>query len=181
MVASRPVLPGKMVKLLSCFKIYSLNFFLNWRIIHLQYCGFCHTSTWIIHRYTYTPSLLNPTPISYPILPLYVITENWVELPVSHRKFPHGIYFIYGNDAKECSNYRPIALISHASEVMLQARLQQYMNCELPDVQAGFRKSRGTRDQTTNIRWIIEKARVPEKHLFLLYWLCQSPWLCGSQ
>ena len=75
-------------------------------------------------------------------------------------------------NAKECSNYRTIALISHASKVMLkilQARLQQYMNSELPDVQAGFRKGRGTRDQIANIRWIIEKARVPEKHLFLLY------------
>ena len=62
--------------------------------------------------------------------------------------------------AKECSNYHSIALISHASKVMLkilQARLQQYMNHELPDVQAGFRKGRGTRDQTTNIHWIIEK------------------------
>ena len=73
-------------------------------------------------------------------------------------------------NAKECSNYCTIALISHASKVMLQARLQQYVNCELPDVQAGFRKGRGTRDQTVNIRWIMEKARrVPEKHLFLLY------------
>ena len=73
---------------------------------------------------------------------------------------------------KEHSNYRTIALISHASKVMLkilQARLQQYMNCELPDVQAGFRKDRGTRDQIANICWIIEKERVPEKHLFLLY------------
>ena len=75
-------------------------------------------------------------------------------------------------NAKECSNYCTIALISHASKVMLkilQARLQQYMNCELPDVQAEFRKGRGTRDQIANIRWIIEKARVPEKYLFLLY------------
>ena len=52
---------------------------------------------------------------------------------------------------------------------ILQARLQQYVNCEIRNVQAGFRKGRGTRDQITNIRWIIEKARVPEKHLFLLY------------
>ena len=65
---------------------------------------------------------------------------------------------------------------------ILQARLQQYMNRELPNVQAGFRKGRGTRDQIANIRWIIEKSkRVPEKHLFLLYWLCQSLWLCRSQ
>ena len=72
----------------------------------------------------------------------------------------------------ECSSYCTIALISHTSKVMLkvlQARLQQYMNCELPDVQAGFRKGRGTRDQIANIFWIIEKARVPEKHLLLLY------------
>ena len=74
-------------------------------------------------------------------------------------------------------------LISHASKAMLkilQARLQQYVNSELPDVQAGFRKVRGTRDQIANIHWITEKARVPEKCLFLLYWLCQSLWLCGS-
>ena len=75
-------------------------------------------------------------------------------------------------NAKECSNYRTIALISHASKVMLkilQARLQQYVNCELPDVQTGFRKGRGTRDQIANIRWVNEKARVPEKRLFLFY------------
>ena len=65
-----------------------------------------------------------------------------------------------------------MALISHASKVMLkilQARFQQYMNCELPDFQDGFRKGKGTRDQIANIHWIIEKARVSEKHLFLLY------------
>ena len=65
-------------------------------------------------------------------------------------------------NAKECSNYHTIALISHASKVMLkilQARLQQYMNPELPDVQAGFRKGRGTRDQIANICWIMEKAK----------------------
>ena len=64
-------------------------------------------------------------------------------------------------NAKECSNYCTIALISHAGKVMLkilQARLQQYMNCEIPDVQAAFRKGRGTRDQIANIRWIIKKA-----------------------
>ena len=75
-------------------------------------------------------------------------------------------------NAKECSNYRPIALISHASKVMLkilQARLQQYMNRELPDVQAGFRKGRGTRDQIANICWIIEKQESSRKNLFLFY------------
>ena len=85
---------------------------------------------------------------------------------------------------KECSNDHTIALISHASKVMLkilQARLQQYVNRELPNAQTCLRKGRGNRDQIANIHWIIEKARVPEKHLFLLYWLCQSLWLCGSQ
>ena len=75
-------------------------------------------------------------------------------------------------NAKECSNYCTIALISHASKVMLkilQARLQQYVNHELPDVQAGFRKGRGTTDQIANICWIVEKAREYQKHLFLLY------------
>ena len=69
-------------------------------------------------------------------------------------------------------NAQTIALISHASEVMLkilQARLQQYVNRELPDDQTGFRKGRGARDQIATIHWIIEKAGVPEKHLFLLY------------
>ena len=69
-------------------------------------------------------------------------------------------------NAKECSNYHTTALISHASQVMLkilQARLQQYVNRELPDVQAGFKKGRGTRDQTANICWIINKAREFQK------------------
>ena len=72
-------------------------------------------------------------------------------------------------NAKECSNYHTTALISHASQVMLkilQARLQHYVNHELPDVQARFRKGRGTRDQIANIHWIIEKPReIPGKHL----------------
>ena len=72
-------------------------------------------------------------------------------------------------NAKECSNYHTIALISHASKVMLkifQARLQQYVNHELPDVQAGFRKGRGTRDQIANICWIMEKAREFQKNIY---------------
>ena len=67
-------------------------------------------------------------------------------------------------NVKECSNYRTIALISHASKVMLKIQ-QQYMNRELPDVQAGFRKGRGTRDQIANISWIIEKAREFQKNI----------------
>ena len=69
-------------------------------------------------------------------------------------------------NAKECSNYHTIAFISHASKVMLkilQARLQQYMNHELPDVEAGFRKGRGTRDQIANIRWIMKKQESSRK------------------
>ena len=69
-------------------------------------------------------------------------------------------------NAKECSNYHTIAPISHASKVILkylQARFQQYVNLELPDVQTGFRKGRGTRDQIVNICWIIEKARESKK------------------
>ena len=75
-------------------------------------------------------------------------------------------------NAKECSNYCTIALISHTNKVMikiLQDRLQQYVNCELPDVQAGFRKGRGTRDQIANICWIIEKAREFQKKKHLLH------------
>ena len=75
-------------------------------------------------------------------------------------------------NAKECSNYHTVAFISHASKVMLkilQARLQQYVNCELPDVQAGFRTDRGTRGQITNIRWIIEKAREFQKNIYFFF------------
>ena len=75
-------------------------------------------------------------------------------------------------NAKECSNYYTLALISHASKVMLkilQARLQQYINCEVPDAQAGFRKGRGTRDQIANIHWIIEKAREFQKNIYFCF------------
>ena len=75
-------------------------------------------------------------------------------------------------NAKECSNYCTIALISHASKVklkILQARLQQYVSCELPDVQAGFRKGRGTRDQIANICWIMEKGREFQKSIYFCF------------
>ena len=75
-------------------------------------------------------------------------------------------------NAKECSNYRTIALISHASKVMLkilQARLQQYVNHELPDVQAGFRKAKGARDQIANMCWIIEKAREFQRSIYFCF------------
>ena len=91
-------------------------------------------------------------------------SQDWkraVFIPISKK----------GN-AKECSNYRTIALISHTSRVMhkiLQARLQQYVNRELPGVQAGFRKSRGTRDQIANIQWITEKAREFQKNIYFCF------------
>ena len=87
--------------------------------------------------------------------------KNSVFIPIPKR-----------GSAKECWNYRTIALISHSSKVMLnilQARLQQYMNHELPDVQAVFRKGRGTRHQIANIRWIIEKARVLQKNIYFCF------------
>ena len=75
-------------------------------------------------------------------------------------------------NAKECSNYHTTALISHASKAMLkilQATLQQYVNCELPDVQAEFRKGRGTRNQIANIHWIIKKAREFQKNIYFCF------------
>ena len=76
------------------------------------------------------------------------------------------------SQCKECSNYCTIALISHAIKVILKilhARLQQYMNCEIPDVQAEFRKGRGSRDQIANIHWIIEKAREFQKNIYFCF------------
>ena len=87
-------------------------------------------------------------------------------------------------NAKECSNYCTIAFISHASKIMfkiLQARLPQYMNCELPDVQARFRIGRGARGQVANIHWIIEKiTRIPEKTSTSALLTTSKP-LCGSE
>ena len=89
---------------------------------------------------------------------LQSICRQFGKLSSGHRKRSVFIPIPKKGNAKECSNYHTMALISHASKVMLntlQARLQQYVNCELPDVQAGFRRGRGTRDQIANIRWII--------------------------
>ena len=87
--------------------------------------------------------------------------EKYIFIPIPKK----------GN-AKGCSNYHTITLISQASKVMLkilQAKLQQYMNCELPDVQAGFRKGRGTRDQIANISWIMELPRAFQKNIYLCF------------
>ena len=95
--------------------------------------------------------------------------------------------FILKDNAKECSNYRIIVLISYASKAMLkilQARLQQYMNHELPDVQAGFSSWKRQINQRSNCHHPcdhLNSRRVTEKHLLLLYWLCQSLWMSGSQ
>ena len=95
-------------------------------------------------------------------------TQQWPQ----DYKTPVFIPIAKKGNAKECSNYHTIALISHASKVMLkilQAWLQQYMNCEIPDVQAGFRKGRGSRDQIANIQWIIEKAREFQKNIYFCF------------
>ena len=87
-------------------------------------------------------------------------------------------------NAKECSNCHTIALISHASKVMfkiLQARLQQYVNRELPNTEAGFRKDRGTRDQIVNIHWIIEKATEFRKNIYFCFIDCTNAFDCVQQ
>ena len=94
-------------------------------------------------------------------------TQQWPQ----DRKSLVFITILKKGNAKECSNYCTVAVISHTSKVMLkilQARLQQYMNCELPDLQAGFRKGRGTRDQIANICWIMEKAREFQKNIYFI-------------
>ena len=89
--------------------------------------------------------------------------------------------FSFHSNPKECSNYRTIALISHASKIMLkilQARLQQYTNREFPDVQTGFRKGRGTRDQIANIYWTIEKVRECQEKIYFCFTDCVKAFDC---
>ena len=90
----------------------------------------------------------------------------------------------FHSNPKECSNYLTTALISHAGKVMLkilQTRLQQYVNRELPDVQTGFRKGRGTRGQIANIHWIIKKAREFQKNIYFCFIDCAKAFDCGLQ
>ena len=106
-------------------------------------------------------------------------TQQW---PQDWKRSVFSLFPKKGN-AKECSNYCTIALFSHTSKVMLkilQARLQQYMNCEFQGVQAEFSKGRGTRDQIANIHWIIKKAREFQKNIYLCL-LTMPKSLCGSQ
>ena len=105
-------------------------------------------------------------------------TQQW---PQSDWKRSVFIPIPKKGNGKECSNYRTIALISHASKVMLkilEARLQQYVNCEIPDVQAGFKKGRGTRDQIDNIHWIMEKAREFHKNIYFCFIDYAKPFDC---
>ena len=99
-------------------------------------------------------------------MPAHLENQQWPQ------DWKRSVFIPKKGNTKECSNYCTIALILHTSKVMLnilQARLQQYLNCELPDVQAGFRKGRGTRDQIANIRWILEKARKFQKNIYLCF------------
>ena len=101
-------------------------------------------------------------------MPANLKTQQW---PQDWKRLVF-IPFPKKGDAKKCSNYCTTAFISHASKVMLkilQARLQQYINSELPDVQGGFRKGRGIRDQISNIHWIMEKAREFQKYLYFCF------------
>ena len=102
-------------------------------------------------------------------------TQQWPQ------DWKRSVFIPKKGNAKECSNYHTIALISHASKVMLkilQARLQQYMNYELPDVQAGFRKGRRTRDQIANICWIIKKGREFQKNIYFCFIDYVKPFDC---
>ena len=129
----------------------------------------------------FTPTKDNTVKVLHSICQQIWKTQQWSQ----DRKNSVFIPIPKMGNAKECSNYCTIALISHTSKVMLkilQARLQQYVKWEIPDVEAGFRKGRGTRDQIANIFWIREKSKsISEEHLFLLYWLHQSLWLFWSQ
>ena len=103
------------------------------------------------------------------------------KLSSGHRKRSVFIPIPKKGNAKKCSNYCRVALISHTSKVLFkihQARLQQYVNCELPDVQAGFRKGRGTRDQIVNICWIIKKAREFQKNIYFCFIDYVKPFDC---
>ena len=101
-------------------------------------------------------------------MPAYWNTQQW---PQDWKRSAF-IPILKKGNAKECSNYRTVAVISHASQVMLkilQARLQQHMNWEFLDIQAGFRKGSGTRDKIANIHWIIEKAKEFQKNIYFCF------------
>ena len=112
------------------------------------------------------------------------MTKSYPSVDCSNHAVNTSLELIFFGIAKECSNYGTTALISLTSKVMLkilQGRLQQYVNRELPDVQAGFRKGGGTRDQITNISWIIEKARKFQKNIYFCFIDDVKAFECGSQ
>ena len=136
------------------------------------------------------PAELFQIPIDNAVKVLHLIYQQIWKTQQSPKDWKRSIFIPIpkkGN-AKECSNFCTTALISHASKVtrkILQARLQQYVNWELPDVQTGFRKDRGTRDQIANIRWIIEKAREFQKNIYFCFICCAKTfvWIkenCGK-
>ena len=116
--------------------------------------------------------------VLHPICQQIWKTQQWPQ------NWKRSVFIPKKGNAKECSDYCTVALISHASKVMLkilQARLQEYVNCELPDSQAHFRKGRGTRDQIANICWIMEKAREFQKNIYFCFIDYAKAFLCGSQ
>ena len=118
------------------------------------------------------PTLCDPMDCSTPGLPVHHQLLEFTQTHVQNWKRSVFIPIPKKGNAKECSNYRTIALISHTKKVMLkilQARLQQYVNCKLPDVQTGFRKERGTRDQIANICCIIKIAREFQKSIYFCF------------
>ena len=140
-----------------------------WTATHQASLSF--TISWSLFKLTSIESVMpsNHLNLSHPLILLPSIFPS-IKGFSKESAFPRSLAF--GN-ANECSNYSTIVLISHASKVMLkilQARLQQYVNRELPGVQAGFRKGRRTTDQLANIQWILEKAK--ELKTNLLHWLC---------
>ena len=160
-----------------CTGRWSLN---HWTTSEVSYqyrfwgCSFCRQTLMITWNQLYTSDKPIWNPSSYyfqsfthhprPLLSWVLHAVLWHRVSVGARatRLIHVVSSTKKGNAKECSNYCTIALISHTSKVMLkilQARLQQYVNRELPDVQAGFRKGRGTRDQIANIHWIMGKAR----------------------
>ena len=170
------------LKIVLKINVTKLNFKMQiWKLISIYY-----TETYFNHVFSLFYKYVFPHKLNNQILKDDVVKllhsicqqiwktqqwpQNWkrsVFIPIPKRGNP------------KCSNYHTIALISHTSKVMLkilQASLQQYVNSELPDSQAGFRKGRGTTSTGSS-----KSKRVPEKHLFLLYWLCHSLRLCGSQ
>ena len=149
--------------------------------------------TWLLPHLTICQSHTQPNPWKNSLLPttgllhlLLLCLESLVPTPCHLANTPSSpkVHFKYLLRAKGCSNCCTIALISHASKLMLrilQARFQQYMNYELPDVQAGFRKGRGMRDQLLTSVESSKEQKSSRKHLLLLYWLHQCLWLCGSE